>query len=182
MSGDFLIFSSKRSFLLRKRIMDVSVNHLLLQIESNNLRLSCIRFYRNVKVKQWENLETTDIKWKKINVNHQTINQSITKLTHAICKSDINYINFMDETRAVKRLISLILLITRLIFFKCTFITVLMHILFVTFFNLFVSHLQVDVVSPLLLNASLLLVLLLLVCVSFTIIGQPRNSVLIRRV
>ena len=31
--------------------------------------------------------------------------------------------------------------------------------LFVTFFNLFVFHLQVDVVSPLLLNASLLLVL-----------------------
>jgi len=28
----------------------------------------------------------------------------------------------------------------------------------------------------------LLLLLLLLVCVSFTIIGQPRNSVLIRRV
>ena len=30
--------------------------------------------------------------------------------------------------------------------------------------------------------SSLLLLLLLLVCVSFTIIGQPRNSVLIRRV
>ena len=43
-SGDFLIFSSKRSFLLRKRMMDVSVNHLLLQMESNNLRLSDIRF------------------------------------------------------------------------------------------------------------------------------------------
>jgi len=34
-----------------------------------------------------------------------------------------------------------------------------MHILFVTFFNLFVLRLQVDVVGPLLLNASLLLVL-----------------------
>jgi len=33
-----------------------------------------------------------------------------------------------------------------------------MHIVFVTLFNLFVFHLQVDVVSPLLLNASLLLV------------------------
>jgi len=31
-----------------------------------------------------------------------------------------------------------------------------MHILFVTFFSLCVLHLQVDVVSPLLLNASLL--------------------------
>jgi len=38
-------------------------------------------------------------------------------------------------------------------------IAVLTHILFVTFFNLFVFHLQVDVVGPLLLNASLLLVL-----------------------
>jgi len=56
--GDFLIFSSKRSFLLRKRIMDVSVNHLLLQMESNNLRLSCIRFYINVKSEQSENIET----------------------------------------------------------------------------------------------------------------------------
>jgi len=35
-----------------------------------------------------------------------------------------------------------------------------MHILFVTFFNLFVLHLPVDVVSRLLLNASLLLVLM----------------------
>ena len=41
---DFLIFSSNRSFLLRKRMIDVSVNHLLLQIESNNFKLSCIRF------------------------------------------------------------------------------------------------------------------------------------------
>jgi len=56
---------------------------------------------------------------------------------------------------AVRRLISLIVLITQLIFL----IAVLMHILFVTFFNLFVIHLQVDVVGPLLLNASLLLAL-----------------------
>jgi len=33
-----------------------------------------------------------------------------------------------------------------------------MHILLVTFFNLFVFHLEVDIVGPLLLNASLLLV------------------------
>jgi len=38
-------------------------------------------------------------------------------------------------------------------------IAVLTHILFVTFFNLFVFHLQVDIVGPLLLNARLLLVL-----------------------
>jgi len=37
-------------------------------------------------------------------------------------------------------------------------IAVLTRILFVTFFILFVFHLQVDAISPLLLNASLLLV------------------------
>jgi len=36
---------------------------------------------------------------------------------------------------------------------------VLMHILFITFFKLFICHLQVLFVGPLLLNASLLLVL-----------------------
>jgi len=44
-SGDFLIFSSNKSFLFRKRIIDVSVNHLLLQMESNSFMLSIIRFY-----------------------------------------------------------------------------------------------------------------------------------------
>lgn len=42
--GDFLIFSSNKSFLFKNRIMDVSVNHLLLQMESNSFKLSCIRF------------------------------------------------------------------------------------------------------------------------------------------
>ena len=45
--GDLRIFSSKRSFLLRKRMMEVSPNHLLLQIESNNFKLSCIRFWKS---------------------------------------------------------------------------------------------------------------------------------------
>ena len=40
--GDFLIFSSKRSFLFRKRIIEVSTNHLLLQMESNSFMLSFI--------------------------------------------------------------------------------------------------------------------------------------------
>ena len=43
-SGDFLIFSWKRSFLLRKSMIDVSVNHLLLQMESKRVMLSIIRF------------------------------------------------------------------------------------------------------------------------------------------
>jgi len=58
-------------------------------------------------------------------------------------------------TRTVMRLISLIVQLFFLI-------AVLTHILFVTFFNLFVFHLHValraDVVGPLPLNASLLLV------------------------
>ena len=49
-SGDLRIFSSKRSFLLRKRMMEVSPNHLLLQIESNSFKLSCIRFWTNIRV------------------------------------------------------------------------------------------------------------------------------------
>jgi len=44
-------------------------------------------------------------------------------------------------------------------FFSHVFILVLTHVLFATFFNFFMFHLQVDVVGPLLLNASLLLVL-----------------------
>ena len=44
-------------------------------------------------------------------------------------------------------------------FFNCVLIAVLTHVLFATFLNVFVFHLQVDVVGPLLLNASLLLVL-----------------------
>ena len=43
-SGDLTIFSANKSFLFRKRMIDVSSNHLLLQIESNNFMLSIIRF------------------------------------------------------------------------------------------------------------------------------------------
>ena len=50
-SGDFLIFSSKRSFLFRKRIMEVSTNHLLLQMESNSFMLSFILKFKTINVK-----------------------------------------------------------------------------------------------------------------------------------
>lgn len=43
--GDFLIFSSNKSFLFKNNIIEVSVNHLLLQILSNNFNDSCIRFW-----------------------------------------------------------------------------------------------------------------------------------------
>ena len=61
--------------------------------------------------------------------------------------------------RAVKQLISLTALIVQFIFFNCTLIAVLTYILFITFFDLFAFHLQLDIVGPLLLNASLPLVL-----------------------
>lgn len=41
---DLEIFCSNKSFLLRNRMIEVSVNHLLLQIESNNFIDSCMRF------------------------------------------------------------------------------------------------------------------------------------------
>ena len=45
-SGDVRILSANKSFLLRKRITEVSMNQRLLQIESNNFMLSAIRFYQ----------------------------------------------------------------------------------------------------------------------------------------
>ena len=71
-SADFLIFSSKRSFLLRNRIMEVSVNHLLLQMESNSFKLSCIRFYKTetVVLVHSPHHKIYGINWRrKINVN-----------------------------------------------------------------------------------------------------------------
>lgn len=47
-NGDLVIFSANRSFLLRKRIIDVSVNHLLLQMESKSFMLSIIRFWKKL--------------------------------------------------------------------------------------------------------------------------------------
>lgn len=49
-SGDFLIFSSNMSFLLRNRMIDVSVNHLLLQMLSKSFRDSCMRFCNRVEI------------------------------------------------------------------------------------------------------------------------------------
>ena len=45
-NGRSLIFCSKRSFLLRKRMTEVSRNHLLFRMELNSLRASSIRFWR----------------------------------------------------------------------------------------------------------------------------------------
>ena len=67
--GDLVIFSANRSFLLRKRIIDVSVNHLLLQIESNSFILSIMRFYKTTsKSTQTQNLSTS---FKIIKFNHR---------------------------------------------------------------------------------------------------------------
>lgn len=40
---DRVIFSANKSFLFKKRMIDVLTNHLLLQIESNKRSDSCIR-------------------------------------------------------------------------------------------------------------------------------------------
>ena len=62
-------------------------------------------------------------------------------------------------TRAPKTITFLNRVNRTIVFFNRMLITVLMHILFVTFFILFVLHLQVDIVGPLPLNTSLLLAL-----------------------
>ena len=63
-SADLRIFSSKRSFLLRKRMIEVSPNHLLLQIESKSFKLSCIRFVVSSSCKTYakENI----MNWHKV--------------------------------------------------------------------------------------------------------------------
>ena len=64
--GDRRIFTSNRSFLLRKRIIDVSVNHLLLQMESNSFRLSCIRFCKVDKTKNYNIINITTMYYYNI--------------------------------------------------------------------------------------------------------------------
>lgn len=59
-NGERLIFSSNRSFLFKNKIILVSVNHLLLQIESNNFNDSCIRFCKK-KIKKNENNKLANI-------------------------------------------------------------------------------------------------------------------------
>ena len=54
-NGLLRIFSSNKSFLFKNKIIEVSVNHLLLQMESNSFKDSCIRFWnwkkRKIKTK-----------------------------------------------------------------------------------------------------------------------------------
>ena len=76
-NGEETIFAANKSFLLRKRMMDVSSNHLLLQIESNNFMLSVIRFYRVGSMKVPINIDY--IEWHK----HNTI--SIHRINSICC-------------------------------------------------------------------------------------------------
>ena len=62
-SGDRRIFSSKRSFLFKKRMIEVSPNHLLLQMESNSFKLSCILF---VVSSSWSTWSYSDMATQKI--------------------------------------------------------------------------------------------------------------------
>jgi len=91
-SGDFLIFSSNRSFLLRKRIIDVSVNHLLLQIESNSFRDSCMRFCKT----------QINIQWHYIPVIRKFIKQ-LPRLLHSNTAINVksNYIKILNELNMI---------------------------------------------------------------------------------
>jgi len=77
-SGDVRILSANKSFLLRNRIMDVSMNQRLLQIESNNFMLSAIRFcqqkYRFSTQKQLAPTITESLSLFKL--NHRIISWS----------------------------------------------------------------------------------------------------------
>jgi len=74
-SGDVRILSANKSFLLRKRITEVSMNQRLLQIESNNFMLSAIRFCQrsHVNVSCKKQLDSTVI---NVNVCHCFITSS----------------------------------------------------------------------------------------------------------
>ena len=89
---------------------------------------------------------------------HLSCNYYQSSLNTSIPTRCLLFVLLHQIIRAAKQLISLIMLIAQLNFFNRALIVVLMHILFVTFYNLFVFHLQADVVGPLLLNAGLLLV------------------------
>ena len=91
LSGENVIFSWNKSVLFRKSITDVSLNHLLLIIDSNNFKLSSIRFYRekdkvrktlkmyynanNIMEKQRNNIHITSFRYRREKVSlhaHQT--------------------------------------------------------------------------------------------------------------
>ena len=75
MMGFSLSFSSKRSFLFRKRITEVLINHLLFRMEPNSLSASSIRFYihRNGSVKYTLTKEEWYIWWGSLDIHTTTI-------------------------------------------------------------------------------------------------------------
>lgn len=60
-SGTSLIFSSKRSLLLRKRMTEVSRNHLLLRMELNSRKASSKRFWRESNTNQLPSLSPSPL-------------------------------------------------------------------------------------------------------------------------
>lgn len=81
-----VIFSSNRSFLLRKRMIEVSVNHLLLQIESNSFMLSCIRFWKERQFTSFfcKNLYTVTIGWRCCPIHSSWIQRWLSSLGLAL--------------------------------------------------------------------------------------------------
>merc|ERR1712001_291484 len=78
--ADLRIFSSKRSFLLRKRMMEVSPNHLLLQMESNSFRLSCIRFVVSSSCRTWSYSDIATQKMMAVTSSKQWIHFFLSDL------------------------------------------------------------------------------------------------------
>jgi len=95
------------------------------------------------------------MKWSLEAVNSQLpFRFHFTSITVCLCA-------WLQNTQWSYRAINFFNRINRTInYFNRALIAVLIHILFVTFFNLFALHLQIDIIGPLLLNASLLLVLM----------------------
>lgn len=73
LSGENVIFSWNKSVLFRKSITDVSLNHLLLIIDSNNFKLSSIRFYRKkTKLEKLVFMTMPTILWRNKETIHIT--------------------------------------------------------------------------------------------------------------
>lgn len=95
-SGDLVIFFSNRSLLLRKRMMAVSLNHLLLQMESKSFRDSCIRFCSGGEGERGAGENISDVCTHPENLTNSQIK------TQSVAQSDLKqevWRNFKAERR-----------------------------------------------------------------------------------
>ena len=102
LSGENVIFSWNKSVLFRKSITDVSLNHLLLIIDSNNFKLSSIRFYKkkdkvrktciyynanNIMEKQRNNIHITSFRYRREKCQYMHIKLNSNFISSTIDKS-----------------------------------------------------------------------------------------------